>query len=396
VGHDPHPDARGQHGHGQRALGGAEEGDEDRDRRHAAPSRVRELPIATAVDRQRRGVFLEKADLALPDERLAALRSAPDESLGIDAAFLRDAMDAFGISPSVRCTRAAAQGTFHRLYDIDAADGEAKLLRVAVLPGDAAAQVMALEARLAESLRGQGFAVPACEYRGIARAGQVRGTHLMERAAGQALTTLDDDEPRMQAGLAQVARFLARLHAVRGTGFGPLSVDPGAMLRGVHERWEDYVLLRLDEHLRACEATGAMTSSEARAAMQCFDKGRALLREQPAVLLHGDPGSHNFMVDASGEIRAVLDWEDALLGDPLFDLASLCTFHPERRHAGIASAYGETLTPGSDAWRRFWLYFLRIALAKTVHRQRFGYADAPGRAPASRRIQLALQRLGEA
>ncbi|HUQ28992.1 MAG TPA: phosphotransferase [Usitatibacter sp.] len=332
----------------------------------------------------------------LPDERLAALRSTPDEALGIDGAFIREAMTAFGISPTVRHSRAAVQGTFHRLYDIDAADGEGKLLRIAALAGDENAEVMMLESRLATALRGWDFPVPSCEFRGVPQATGMRGVHLMARADGRSLTSFDDDEPRMQAALAQVARFLARLHARRGTGFGPLSTESGAGLRGVHERWDDYVLLRLDEHVRHCEAAGAISAVEARAVASRFDQGRDALRVQPSALLHGDPGSHNFMVDSSGEIRAVIDWEDALLGDPLFDLASLCTFHPERRHGGIWSAYGAALQPGGDAWPRFWLYFLRMALAKTVHRRRFGYTDAPGRAPASRRIQLALQRLGEA
>jgi aminoglycoside phosphotransferase (APT) family kinase protein len=318
-----------------------------------------------------------------------------DEALGIDGELLRDAMTAFGITPSVRCSRAPVQGTFHRLYDVAAPDGEAKLLRVAAFPGEAAGEVMALESRLAGALRQQGFPVPGCEYRELQRADGVRGVHLMERADGRSLTAFDDDEPRMQAALAQVARFLARLHARRGSGFGPLSTASGVALVGVHERWDQYVRLRLDEHVRACEASGAVSATESRAIAVRFDEARDVLRIQPSALLHGDPGSHNFMVDASGEIRAVIDWEDALLGDPLFDLASLATFHPERRHAGIWSAYGEAMTPGSDAWQRFWLYFLRISLAKTVHRQRFGYADRAGRAPASQRIQLALQRLAE-
>jgi len=42
---------------------------------------------------------------------------------------------------------------------------------------------------------------------------------------------------------------------------------------------------------------------------------------------------------------------------------------------------------------RFWTYFLRVALAKTVVRHNLGLRDRPGRPPASRRIQLALDRL---
>jgi hygromycin-B 4-O-kinase len=225
----------------------------------------------------------------------------------------------------------------------------------------------------------------------VARGGEERGVHLVEVVPGRPLTEFDDDEARMPQALGEAARFLARLHRVRGSGFGPLSLEaPG--LAGVHERWDDYLFVRLAEHVAACEAEGAIARTEAERIAALFEASRAGLRAQRAALLHGDPGSHNFIVDASG-IRGVVDWEDALLGDPLFDVASLCTFHPERRHGAILSGYGTALEPGSEAWTRFWLYFLRIALAKTVHRRRFGYADRPERAPASRRIQLALARL---
>ena len=153
-----------------------------------------------------------------------------------------------------------------------------------------------------------------------------------------------------------------------------------------------YVGLRLDEHLRACEDASAIDASERARITAQFEAAGPALRSQPSALLHGDPGSHNFIVEGES-IRGVIDWEDALLGDPLFDLASLCTFHPERRHRAIWDAYGVGFVPGHDAWRRFWLYFLRIALARTVHRARFGYGERPGRACASRRIQLALDRM---
>jgi len=308
-------------------------------------------------------------------------------------------MSAFGLAEGTAVARAAEQGTFHRLYDVREPGRAARLLRIAALAGARAANLMALEADVMAALRREDFPVPACEFRAVAREGVPRGVHLVERAAGVSLATLDGDEARMQATLADVARFLRRLHAQWGEGFGPLRIEALRIKRratrpifaAVHERWIDYLRLRLDEHLRACVAAGDVTAEEAARIDALFDR-RGLRVERPA-LLHGDPGSHNFMVDASG-IRAVIDWEDALSGDPLFDLASLCTFHPERRHAGIRAAYGVPMAAGGEEWKRFWIYFLRIALAKTVHRRRFAYADAPGRPPAARRIQLALERLG--
>jgi aminoglycoside phosphotransferase (APT) family kinase protein len=292
-------------------------------------------------------------------------------------------MTAFGLPSATPPRRAPFQGTFHRLYEVDGG----RLLRVATSRDDLAAEAMRLECEVMTQLRPTGFPIPACEGRTVAG----RGVQLVDRAEGTSLTALDGDEARMQVALGWVGKLLARLHRVAGNGSGPLSAE-GTLFRGVHERWDDYVCVRLDEHVRACEEIGAIDPAEAARIREHFEAQREAIRAVPPSLLHGDPGSHNFMVDEQG-IRAVIDWEDALIGDPLFEIASLATFHPERRHYAIWSGYGMSPARGSAEWQRFWLYFLRIALAKTVHRHRFGYADLAGRAPAARRIQLALERL---
>lgn len=46
-----------------------------------------------------------------------------------------------------------------------------------------------------------------------------------------------------------------------------------------------------------------------------------LPEQGPGRIVHGDYGMHNSMVDADGEVVAVLDWEIATLGDPLADFA---------------------------------------------------------------------------
>jgi aminoglycoside phosphotransferase (APT) family kinase protein len=43
--------------------------------------------------------------------------------------------------------------------------------------------------------------------------------------------------------------------------------------------------------------------------------------ERPAVFLHGDWHAGNYLSDEQG-VTAVLDWEEAALGDPRFDVAN--------------------------------------------------------------------------
>lgn len=60
---------------------------------------------------------------------------------------------------------------------------------------------------------------------------------------------------------------------------------------------------------------------------------------QKIVVVHGDYRHGNFLFDAQGEIRAILDWEMAHLGDPLEDLAWALNpiFGDETRPAKLVS-----------------------------------------------------------
>jgi aminoglycoside phosphotransferase (APT) family kinase protein len=343
-----------------------------------------------AIDLRRRAMFLEKADTEQPDALLRRLSRVSDQELGIDARLLARACRTHGIAAS-HLALAPIQGTFHRLFDIHEPGHQPRLLRVSIFAGPDAAAAMALESRLIARLRVASVPVPECTARPVADGDTVRGTQVTTRADGVLIGSLDSDETRMAAALALTARLLDDVHRISGKGYGPLSVLPGQALSGIHQSWHDYLTARLEAHLQTCRMAAVITGSEAVDVARYFrDPVSVIPRE--ARLLHGDPGGHNVLIQPSG-VSALIDWEDALLGDPLFDVASLCCFHPERRHPVIFRALDLDMTPGTELWRRFWLYFLRIAVARTVHRWRFGRPDTPGRPPAARRIQLALARL---
>lgn len=344
-------------------------------------------PVASAE------VFLVKADVALDDATLANLRATPDAALGIDDGLLEGIRGAFAL-PAGAFTPLQG-GTFHRLY---VAPGGDRLARIAALAAEPWTGLMAMECLLASELRARELAVPQCEFKALRSGAAQRGVQLVERLQGEPAKAGDDDEEVALGHLAAMAGFLRDLHRIGGAGFGPLRLSgiPGKrLLSGPMARWSEFLGARLEDHLGTCAEIGVIEASAVPRIIRFFEDAGALLDRAQPRLLHGDPGNHNFIM-RDGSLAGVIDWEDALLGDPLFDLAGLCTFHPRRRHAHIVQSYGADLAPGSEAWRRFWLSFLRIAIAKTVHRHRFGYADVPGRPPASARIGMALEALSSA
>lgn len=86
------------------------------------------------------------------------------------------------------------------------------------------------------------------------------------------------------------------------------------------------------------------------------ERSRAL-RRRPSALLHGDLHRENFVVDLAGDLW-IIDWELAMIGDPLYDLATHLHLmrHPAReaaRTAGVWCDAVETARPGSSAgWQR--------------------------------------------
>jgi aminoglycoside phosphotransferase (APT) family kinase protein len=104
---------------------------------------------------------------------------------------------------------------------------------------------------------------------------------------------------------------LARLHAV----------DPEAVGLGDLGRPDGY----LERQLRRWERQ--LAASHSRDLPELTRLGRRLGERLPAfqgsAVVHGDYRLDNVVVDrAEGQVRGVLDWEMATLGDPLTDLAS--------------------------------------------------------------------------
>ncbi|CAN5646181.1 phosphotransferase family protein [soil metagenome] len=122
-------------------------------------------------------------------------------------------------------------------------------------------------------------------------------------------------EVRRRAGLS-VAETLARIHAI----------DPDAVGLGDLGRKEGYIARQLKRWNGQFENSqgqdGPVTEAYARLLVDIPEQG-------PAAIVHGDYRLDNCMVDETGEVIAVLDWEICTLGDPLADLGVLMVYWSE-------------------------------------------------------------------
>lgn len=275
-----------------------------------------------------------------------------------------------------------ASGTFSRLWAFRDDEARRRVLKVDV----SALGIMAprVEHAVSRLLVSAGVRHPIVH----ASADTVAGTPwlVLDQVDGVDLRSRDADEDLVVEANASVAAQLSLVHAIDVHGFGLLDVDRAGILRGTHATWASYLLTRRDEHLAALLDAGIVSDATARSIRTVTDQlGDVAL--PTARLLHGDIGPHNVMLDGGDPRRILLiDWEDALAGDPLFELAQWATFQPPRRWEPFRRAY-ENEGWGGDLFR---LYFLRITLAKAVVRVRLGLPDVAGRPTVAERVEAAL------
>jgi aminoglycoside phosphotransferase (APT) family kinase protein len=169
--------------------------------------------------------------------------------------------------------------------------------------------------------------------------------YLMERVNGVILrdkrppSGIDLPPPRMRALSEALVDDLAHLHAL-DVSRGPLAA------LGKPEGYAERQVSGWSERWRRAK-TEEVPSLDAAAAWLA---GRLPAPARPA-LLHNDFKYDNLVLDAGDPTRivAVLDWEMATLGDPLFDLGTTLGYwiDPDDAHEVKALPFGATLIPGN-------------------------------------------------
>lgn len=347
-------------------------------------------------DRQRKAIFYPKTDVAEHAALYRKLASTREHDLAAShGAIIRICIGRWG-SPPISITPISSAGTFHLLYKIYYNPEESYIIRLNRLPEQKIAWEFLLEQWLMPHLASKNLSQLKVIAIDLTRSICPTDYQIVSYAMGKALNAFEDPETQYMSPelLRAVGEYVARVHETQLQGFGPLALTSlnTPVIRGVHDSWRDYIMLRLHEHVEICQHIGAITLTEATQITKIFDQSDQLLYITKAHLLHGDLGNHNFLSEDGCTISALIDWEDCMAGDSVFDIAFWGTFFKDHMLDDFLQGY-ERVTPiPQDFKTRYWLYYLRIALSKTVHRYYFGYGDKVGRVPASVRIQKALKR----
>lgn len=123
---------------------------------------------------------------------------------------------------------------------------------------------------------------------------------------GLIATTIDD-----------MARVLVAAHGEKRTGYGWVDDDGN----GGSQRWSDWLVDALHESMMMLSPTDLLPGDFEHRAEQALT---TLARDDvPGGILNGDLGlSEVFVEPATGRVTGLVDWGSALVGDPLYDVAT--------------------------------------------------------------------------
>jgi hypothetical protein len=293
---------------------------------------------------ERRQIFHLKTDPPHADSRLRGLREVGTREAADRMPAISAAVQALGFGNDVA---PLATGTYHVVHAVCGGDDSPMVVRSTLPDIFTEDRGLLLEGWVSGWLAGRaaGLVPSTLAVRFRTDADVLFDFALTERADGALLGDLGDNVLDCAPGyLHAIGAALRDVHGITGEGAGLIDLSsrqPPPRPIGVHATWGDYVELKLDAHIAACDAAGMIDVALAKRIRSLFACHRPLLNERLMRLLHADPGNHNIVVDpATHRVTALLDWEDALVGDPLFDVAMWLSFHPPRRAAAFLEGYG--------------------------------------------------------
>ena len=182
------------------------------------------------------------------------------------------------------------------------------------------------------------------------------------------------DKPAMAA---QMADFLAELHRCQLPGFGFIDTQRLAgsgELHGSLARWSDYFDTCLDRHTAYLRDHAVLPAGTLDHMLAVFSRERGLLEVDRGVLLHRDFAWWNIL-GTPDRIAAVIDWDDAVVGDPADDLGIVACFCEPAFFDRLLAAYSAHHPVDAGFRPRIALSTLRNMAWKMVIRHELGYFD---------------------
>lgn len=190
---------------------------------------------------------------------------------------------------------------------------------------------------------------------------------ISRRAPGRTLQDLQASElPFATMSVMRIMEALGSVSVAGTSGFGPFD-EYG---KGRFASWRDYIASILDPSDYDWDSVLLPISGHhQRRIAAALEEIEAFVPHCPEVrqLVHGDFGSNNVLTN-DGAITGVIDWSEAMFGDPLYDVANMFFWRSWLECMEVQARYIEEqhpeITERAEALR---CYQLRIGLEVIFH-----------------------------
>jgi aminoglycoside phosphotransferase (APT) family kinase protein len=166
----------------------------------------------------------------------------------------------------------------------------------------------------------------------------------------------------------ELGAYVARYHQLKYSNFG-LFNDQSILkekLEGSKSNFFDYIITCLDSDLKYLADAKVLSIKKVDTIRKLFDQYKSIINIDKGSLIHHDLADHNIMFKGK-QITGIFDWEAAVIGDPVLDLASCPTWRTHYpREKQLLAGY-QSITPLPDHFSdKKNIYLLRTMLWKMV------------------------------
>lgn len=172
-----------------------------------------------------------------------------------------------------------------------------------------------------------------------------------------------------------IGRYVAMWGELSLEGFGRFDerLAAAGQLRGTKQSMYDYVIVRLDEDIKHLVDHEVLSFTKGEAVRKLFEAHKPVFNVKQGTLVQYDLADHNIMFDGARTVTGIFDWEAAVVGDPVLDLASAPTWrthHP--REEKMIEGYGSIRDFPNFFREKMNIYTLRTMIWKMVYAMRSG------------------------
>ncbi len=171
-----------------------------------------------------------------------------------------------------------------------------------------------------------------------------------------------------------IGRYVAMWGELTFDKFGRFDPQPTrTLLVGTKGSMYDYMITRLDEDIRFLVDAGVVSIHIADRMRKLFEDHKPVMNMKRGTLVQYDLADHNIMFDGDKTITGIFDWEAAVIGDPMLDLASAPTwktFFP--REEKMIEGYKSVRDLPNFFKEKIHIYRLRTMIWKMVYAIRSG------------------------